>query len=237
MKRILNITLGESQRKKVTKFVGVVFALILAALNLPTTAWSGDIIHSGFKSANAAFFNTTNPTGCNCISDPTTCILAGVFAFATEDKLQSPPGPGGSSSSAQIMIFQNDCTFAQLRAADCFPSGPLADQDFQVSQNLDSATLNAAFECFGFDFVSELPWDFNVDVDLTWTGTGDIIRFKSNSHNSFPGCIFNEQINFTSRPAEASGTVSDETANFTPNPSANANIDSAKIGQVSIDCQ
>jgi len=227
MKKISNFVFWRKPERKAIRFVAVVFALILAALNLPTTAWAGDVYVFQFngESANAFF------------TDATTCIRTDVFVFAFDFKDLPPPAKGGPSSYTTIQIYQWDyCTDGPL-LIDAYCFADLADQDFQVSQNLDSATLNAAFECFGFDFVSELPWDFNVDVDLTWTGTGDIIRFKSNSHNSFPGCIFNEQINFTSRPAEASGTVSDETANFTPNPSANANIDSAKIGQVSIDCQ
>src|SRR5262245_24902707 len=125
MKRMSNLI---SQRKlkerKTMKFLAVIFALTLAVLVLPTTLWAADVSHFGGNSAIANFFHV-DPSGCDCSVNPP-CIFTGVFVFAADNKFLSPPGPGGSFSSADIFIFKSDCTDTLLNAA-CFPSAPLAD--------------------------------------------------------------------------------------------------------------
>ena len=228
MKIMSNIV---SRRKpKVMKFVAVVFTLALVALTLPTTTWAGDTFRFKGQSADA-FFSSTDQSG---------CIVTDVFVFASDDASVShdPPGPPNSfsGSGAFIGISKFDyCTYTQLVAADCFTPAPLADQDFQViGKKLDSAELNATLECFGFDFVSNLPLDFNVDANLVWTGTGNPIRQSSNFHFRTPGFIINERSSGTFSPADVSGSVSDESTNFTPNPGF-GNIMSVKSGTATID--
>lgn len=119
----------------------------------------------------------------------------------------------------------------QILAADCSPTAPLADQEFQViGKNLDSAELNATLPCF--DFVSMSS--FNVDVDINWTAIGEPIRESGNSHFRTPGFIVNSRFTGTSRSAEAMGSVSDGATNFTPDPFFGS-IFSAKSGTVTID--
>ena len=216
-----------------TNFVGVVFALILAALTLPTTAWAVDVSHSSGVSVIANFLRV-DPSGCDCSVNPP-CIFTSVFVFATDNKFQTPPGKGDSSSFADIFIFKGDCTDTLLNAG-CFPPAPLADKAFQVSGNLNSATLKTTLECS--ESVSGTP--FNVDVDLLWRGTGDLSRGNSHSHTSFPGCIINSNFHGVFRPTMESGTVSDGITNFTPDPSVSGfgdNITSGKGGQVLIGCE
>ena len=145
-------------------------------------------------------------------------------------RFQNPPGPGSSFSFASIFISQFDCT-TQLLAADCFPSAPLADSDFQVIGKLDSATLNTTLGCFdGVSFSS-----FDVDVALEWTGIGNLSRSNSHNHFQSPGFIINEQFNGTFRSAEVSGSVSDGATNFTLDLLGFGSIISAKSGTVIID--
>ncbi|MGH7801168.1 MAG: hypothetical protein ACREOW_11180 [Thermodesulfobacteriota bacterium] len=240
MKKISNIMFqGKPEEGKAMKFVAVVFVLALAVLTIPINAQAADTFHFRGESADAHFFSV-NPPACDCNvsagngkhSTPA-CIFTDAFVFATDNKFQSPPGPGESSSFASFFIFQFDCTFTTLLVADCFSSTPLAAQDFQVGQTLESATLNTTLECF--NFLSGTL--FNVNVDLLWMGTGDLFRGNSHSHSSIPGCTFNSRFNGTFRPAEASGTVFDGITNFTPNPSDFAGISSAKSGDVVANCQ
>lgn len=223
---------------KVIGIVALALGLVIALFPLPTTTWAGEIFH--FMGQNAdAFFSSVSPPACDCNVAPgpgkpvtPACIFTEVSVFATEQKFQSPPGPGGSSSFAGMFILQFDCTFTTLLIADCFFDVSLADQEFQVGQNLESATLRTTLACF--DFVSSSS--FNVDVDLAWTGTGDLSRTSSHFHNSFPGCSFNSRFNGTLRPAQASGTVLSDSVNFTPDPSAFAGISSSKSGDVVAAC-
>jgi len=235
MKIMSNITFRQKPERKAIRFTAVVFALTLAVLNLPTTTYAADVSHSSVVSAIANFFST-NPTTCDCTNDPP-CIGTSVFVFATDNIDQTPPGPGVSSSSADIFIFQNDlCTDTVLLNAGCFPSVPLENNAFQVMGNLKSATLKTTLECS--ESVSDIPFD--VDVDLKWTGTGDLLRGNSHSHSSFPGCIINSHSNGKLRLTMESGTVSDGITNFTPGPSVSDsgdNITSGKGGTVFIGCQ
>lgn len=137
-----------------------------------------------------------------------------------------------------LIISQFDCDGNRFLSADCCAGGAfcpveLADQDFQVSTKLDSATLNATFKCF--DSVSGLS--FNVDVDLNWAGTGGLSRGNGSNHSKTPGCTDNVHFNFTQRDAQASGSVFDGTTNFTPDPSEFANLTAVKTGRVAIGCQ
>lgn len=237
MKGISNITSRRKPEKRVTKFVGVVFALILAAFTLPISAWAGDVSHFRSTGAHALFFSS-NPPGCNCSDNPE-CIFTGLLLDASSQSIQNPPGSGKSSSEAFIpFISQFDCDGNRLLSADCCAGGAfcpveLADQDFQVSTKLDSATLNATFKCF--DSVSGLS--FNVDVDLNWAGTGGLSRGNGSNHSKTPGCTDNVHFNFTQRDAQASGSVFDGTTNFTPDPSEFANLTAVKTGRVAIGCQ
>lgn len=234
MLRMSNLIFRQKTERKAIRFVAVVFALTLTAFNLPTTAWAGDVSHFSGNSAIANFFHL-DPSGCDCSVNPP-CIFTSVFVFAADNKSQSPPGPGGVSSSfADIFIFKSDCTDILLNAG-CFPSAPLADQDWQVSANLKSATLKTTLECS--ESVSGTPFD--VDVDLKWTVTGDILRGNSHTHTSIPGCIINSNFNGSFRPTMESGTVSDGITNFTPDPSVSDsgdNITSGKGSQVLIGCE
>ena len=218
MKKISNFIFWRKPERKAIRFVAVVFALILAALNLPTTAWAGDVYVFQFngESANAFF------------TDATTCIRTDVFVFAFDFKDLTPPAKGGPSSYTTIQIYQWDyCTDGPL-LIDAYCFADLADQDFQVNPRLSLATLNATLECV--DYASPSP--YNVSANLTWTSTGNPLR--SNNHYHFsesPGCIFDGRFNGVCSIGQASGSVMRGTTNFTPNPSG-GDICSVKEGQV-----
>ena len=162
------------------------------------------------------------------------CIETSVFVAATGGDSQSTPGPGSPLSQVVIFILQFDlCAGERLVSAESVSTVPEAD--FQVSQKLEQATLNTTVTVT--DFASDPPSTFDVFIDLTWTGMGPLSRESNNSHFiTPPGCVINNRFHGTSRTAAASGSVSDGTMNYTPQPSTEAFILSANTGTVIIGC-
>lgn len=196
-----------------------VFALIVATFSQSIDASAADVFKFRGHSASA-FFSSIDPSG---------CINTGGSVFAFEDISHSPPGPGSSSAALLIDIFQHDfCTDTPLLSA----SGSAELADFQVAGNLDSATVRATVPMF--DSVSGTA--FAVTVDLTWTSTSSLGHQSSQYKQNFQGCHVNLKNNSAFRYAEASGTVSDGTTNFTPLPSTQGTIFLAKGGEISHGC-
>jgi hypothetical protein len=198
-----------------------VFVLVVATFSQPIHASAADVFKFRDDSASA-FFSDIGPSG---------CINTGGSVFAFEDISHSPPGPGSSTAAVLIDLFQFDfCTDTPLLSAS--GSAELTDSDFQVAGNLDSATLHATVPMF--DNVSGTAFDLT--VDLTWTSTSSLGHQSSHIKVNFQGCHVNLKNNSAFRFAEASGTVSDGTTNFTPSPSTQATIFFAKGGEISHGC-
>ena len=124
-------------------------------------------------------------------------------------------------SSADIIIEQfNVCTSVLLLGAFGFTS----NANFQVGKKLVSASLNTTISVT--DIVSGNT--FPVSVNLTWTSTSAITQEDQTFHFHTKGFTQNGHFNADFRDANALGTVSDGTTNFTPSPSVFAQIMSAK---------
>jgi hypothetical protein len=206
-------------RRTAKLLVGLVLLALLTS-SLPTPVRAGDTFNLRGPSAFAGFFSP----------DPSGCVFTDVFVFANDRRLHDPPGPPTTFSEAFVNIFQFDnCTGTELISA--FGSAQLADPAFQITPQLTSATLNTTIEVF--DFVSGST--FNVDVALTWTGTGGLIRQSQRSHFRAPGFIQHSRFTGSFRDAQASGSVSLGGTNLTPEPSFFAQLASIKEGSVVID--
>ena len=162
------------------------------------------------------------------------CIETSVFVAATKGVSQDSPGPGSPVAQVALFISQFDfCSGTLLVSAESLSSVPGAD--FQVSQKLEQATLNTTVTVM--NFASDPPASFDVFIDLTWAGIGPLSRQSNNSHFiTPPGCVINNRFHGTSRTAEASGSVSDGTMNYTPQPFTEAFITSANSGTLIIGC-
>lgn len=133
------------------------------------------------------------------------------------------------TSSAAISIFQFDhCTGMPLFDVTAFPT--LAEDEFQIDNQLDTATLNATVEVFENISGASIP----IDVHISWTGIGPTFRTKDRFQSSQPGSKLKIRFDGVSRAATASGTVSDGTTNFTPEPAVFADMGSAKQGELEI---
>ncbi|HEX9596174.1 MAG TPA: hypothetical protein VF982_04790, partial [Anaerolineales bacterium] len=95
-----------------------------------------------------------------------------------------------------------------------------------------SANLNTSIELF--DFVTGTS--FTVDVNLNWTGTGDLFRQSFSFKSMTPKCKFMDSSRGTFRSAEAAGVISDGTTNFTPEPTSDASLNNTHSGTLIIGC-
>ena len=208
--------------KMMKKFVIVaVLALALVALPLPAHAAGADTFHFRFTGQFAeAFLESFDPSG---------CIGTFVGVFAVDGRVKTGPGQPAAESVAQMFIDQFDfCNETSLISAFGFTT--LSADEFQIDKKITSATLNTTIEVF--DFVSGTS--FPVEISVSWTGIGDTFSVKDRLHIKTPDFKVNSRFDGTFRNAEASGTVSDGTTNFTPDPTVSADMGSVKQGEVAI---
>jgi len=198
--------------------------LALALTTLTATSVTGaagaSTLHFSFKGQFAeAAFDSLDASG---------CVETFVFVEGVNGTVKETGHPT-VSSMAVITIDQFDfCTgietlFAQGEAT-------LAAGEFQIDKMLATATLNATIEVS--DFVSGTS--FPVDVSVGWTGVGATTTQKDHFQIKGPGFKVNSRFMGTFRDATASGTVSDGTTNFTPEPAFFADMGSVKQGEVDI---
>ncbi len=198
-----------------------VLALALATFSQQITASAGDIWKVERWSADA-YLVTTDPSG---------CISTSVSVYV-EDFVEGSSGPGNPKSRAILRIYRFDeCTHTVLMDAGGFAS--LADPNFQVSTNLDSATLNATVHVQ--DFVSNSSFD--VLVDLTWTGTSSLHHDNTQYQVGGPGCHYISQEITAFRDADVAGTVSAGETDFISGASVNyATISLTKSRNIAVGC-
>jgi hypothetical protein len=192
--------------------VTVILSFVVALLILPTTALAGNT--SKFKGQIVdAYFNSFEG-----------CIQTTVIVFANEDTAKQ----GGFESGVNLYIGQYDTCAGGAPLVDASGVASLDDAAFQADAKLTSATLNTTLDVF--DNVSNAP--ITVDVNLIWTGVGDIGSGKSNSHYDAPGCKYHFTSNGTFRSAQASGSVSYGGTTITLANPVNATLQSAKNGSL-----
>ena len=200
---------------KILRITCCLFILLLSlvAFTFASTAprahaASGTTFVSRFHGLSAqADFDNLSPDGC-------------IDTFVFVDGSQNPVGKQ-TFSSADVFIGKfNLCTNTPLLEASGFTLNP----DFQIDKKLLSASLNTTISVT--DFVSGNT--FNVSVSMAWTSTSAIGHQDQTFHFHTKGFTENGHFNADFRDANASGTVSDETTNFTPSPSVFAQTMSAK---------
>ena len=200
----------------------VVLILVLAVFAEPSTASAGGGLGLSFKgpSAIASF---TNVSG---------CLLTEAFVITSEFDHRDARGPATTTSFASVTVSQFDLCADTLVLYAYGTASPLAPGALQISKKLDTARLITTVPVF--DEIS--GGSFALSVDLGWTATGPLSRQQTTTHFHTPGCISNGHMQSRSRPAGASGTISDGVTDFTPETSISASLDSVKSGTVVIGC-
>ena len=195
---------------KLTTTLIAVFVLLLATFSPQATAFAEA---NRFKGHNAdAYFYTTDASG---------CIQTSVILELGEATLFS-------LGLLRYDVCQNESLMEAYGSRRS-----LTKSELKYSGNLDSATLRTTVQVT--DYVTNTSFD--VWVDLTWTGTGEITKLRTHyTDNPYPGCHVNLVLLEEYRSATASGTVSDGVTNFTMEPSDQANLYFAKRTQTSHGC-
>ena len=176
----------------------------------PVLAASGTSAHFTFHGLTAfAEFDTYSPNGC-------------VETFVYVDGTHSH-----NYTVGDVFIGQFDyCTQTLLLSA----FGSASNPNFQIDKKLGSASLNTTIPVT--DYVSGNT--FNVSISVTWTAIDALMHENGSFHFHSKGFIDNSHFNAGFRDANASGTVSDGTTNYTPDSALYAQLASMKSGDVFI---
>jgi hypothetical protein len=143
--------------------------------------------------------------------DGSGCVVTDVFVSANSGVEQDLPTTTHVGVASVSIYRYNACTGDEyINAAgytDRLPAGA-----FSVSKQLDRARLVTTIPVD--DLTSGTAYD--VAVDVTWTGTSVITRDHANTNDRYPACHVLNRWKGSGRTADAMGTVSVGTTNFTP---------------------
>lgn len=200
---------------KMTRVTSCLFVLVLSLLALAfaagvPTAHAASPTTFEFKSQGlsaTASFDNLSPDGC-------------IDTFADVDASQSTAHNQTFSSAFVFIGVANVCTNTPLLEA----SGFTTTADFQIDPKLLSASLNTTISVT--DALTNNT--FNVSVSMAWTSTSAIAHEDQTFHLHTKAFTENSHFNAAFRDANASGTVSDGTTNYTPSPAFFAQTMSAK---------
>lgn len=153
------------------------------------------------KGSNAgASFTSTDPSG---------CIETSVFVFGSEGSIKGGPGaPSSTGPGLFVDVFQSD----NCSGTGSFLSGGGEATLFEVNRTLTEARLQATITAIDEISGAEVP----IEVDLTWTGTGDLLRQMGHEKSQLPGIVVIQSFKNVVRQATASGSVLVGGVNLTP---------------------
>ncbi len=202
-------------------------ALAGVSVLAPTTANAGTNDNVSTVSLKGSLVNASFAS-----TDPSGCIDTEVFVTANDEIARQSTEPTSNGYAAVGVFQQNTCTGTTLLSA-YGEKTPLPAGELVVSKQLDGATLSSTIPVV--DDVSGAS--FPLTVDMTWLGTGDLYRNRSFSNDLYGGrCRVIDRWKGTGRDAQATGSVWDQTTNFTPEPSQSAEIGDVIVGSAVMHC-
>ena len=204
------------------KIARVTCCLFVLLLSLVTFAFTTSAPRAHAASGTTTVFRFHGLSVMATFDNLSGCIDTFVVVDGFQNTVNKQP-----SSGADVFIGQSDiCTGILLLEASGFTPNPT----FQIDKTLLTASLSATISVF--DTVSNSM--FNVSVSMAWTSTSAITHENQTLHRHSKAFTENAHANADFRDANASGTVSDGTTNFTPSPSVFAQTMSAKVVIVDI---
>jgi hypothetical protein len=192
-------------------------AVAVAALNAPATAsaaGNATVVNVAGDDAYTTFISQSGE-GDNCIETT-------VGIVAAHEITQNVPGNPDLVTAAFIRLAQSKCNGTPLREFRGGSRGELDENTFQVSGRARTANFTTTHFFLENYLAPDEPGLF-VNVDVTWSGEGDLGENRNTTQNiEFgPDCKVTSQSTGVFRSAPALGSVSDvETGtNYTPGPS------------------
>jgi hypothetical protein len=189
-------------------------ALTLVSLSIPVLAATTEKYKVKGESASAYFYQ----------SDDCNSTFVGISAYNDIAK----DAPGAPTSQKQASAYYSNYNYCT--GGGSFAYGSVTDPNFTMSNSLRSATLNSTITVYD----SNSGTSKNLDVALTWTGTGDTYRGHNSSHYQGPGYTSNYRYAGSYRDAEVSGSVTLDGTNIITNLSNDATLGSYNNGSVTI---
>jgi hypothetical protein len=188
-------------------------ALTVLSLTLPALAATTEQYQFKGQNASASFYQYDD---CNS-------TYVDVYAFDNLTK----SAPGAPTSHKEAYLYYSNYNYCNGTGSSGY--GSSANASFTTSQ-LNSANLNGTFTVT--DYLSGNTK--TVDVNLTWTGTGDTYRGNYHGHSQGPGYRSNYRSVGASRDAEVSGNVTSNGVNLIANLSSYGSLSSSNSGSLSI---
>ena len=160
--------------------------------------------------------------------DPSGCVETSVFVLGAAQTTKERPGKPATGPLAFVAVFQSDfCTGELLRDIE----GETREATFQADRGrLTTARLRATTA--GFDFLA--GEEVRVEVDVTWSGTGELAPVSNRFRLQEPGLVVRQWFEGAVREAAASGTVAVGGENLTPNAPDFAQIFRAREGELDV---
>ena len=206
-------------RYRWSKAVVALVAIVAALAAAQGAAAQAEVFHFTDEFATAGFRST----------DPTGCITTNVLVTGGDDVNIEPPGAPERTSGASLRVQEfNRCT-----GEFTICSGSTDEALFNSNPSVKNATLVATvpLTCQTSEGTTVTKTG---EINLTWTCTGEVDRFRRDSHFNFEGFRQNAFFRGSACDAVATGTVLVDGVNVTPNPSRSAEIVSETGHQVVI---
>jgi hypothetical protein len=161
-------------------------------------------------------------------TDPLGCIESVFDIFGSEERLKDEqPGAPSTTGFALVIVTQFDqCTGTFLR--DLIGEITSDAIEFDITGNLSAATLQATIPVLD----SNTGAEFQMTLNVTWTGFGPIFSTKENVRLKTPALlqIFHSKAKI--READTSGTASLDGESFTLEPLSPGQFGHVKRGSL-----
>jgi len=186
---------------------------LLSLTNVPVLAATATKYQFKGQNASASFYQSDD------------CSYTDVSVYGFDSVTKSGPGAPISQTGAYFYYSNyNYCTGTQS-----YGDGFSENVTF-TSNKLNSATLNGTFTVY--DYYSGASK--TATVNLTWTGTGDTYRGKSQSRYQGPGYTSSYRFNGSSRDAQVSGSVTLDGTNLIANLTSYGSLSTSSSGSLEI---
>jgi hypothetical protein len=201
----------------------ILLTCLIAAATLGLSAGNAaaaNTFHSTFRGSQVtAYFFSVDPSG---------CIVTDAYVSAVDGRIKTEGSPTADSTAWVGVSMYDSCTGTLLSSAS--GSAVLASDALQIDPKLESATLNASIEAF--DWLSGSP--ITLDVELTWTGSGEVTSSKYHQQYTSPGYRVHSRGDGSFRAASAVGSISNGSVEFASAPSLYGDLSSVKSGYIEI---